>query len=404
MSAPGQTVGVSVFNDFLLDAHQLSRKSLSLAYCLGTLGSALLISRAGRLYDRFGGRWMTTLSSVMLAAVLFELSYSPMIARGCQLLLPSVPPQQVTFVVMIVSFFALRFFGQGMLTLSARNMVMEWFEQRRGMAMAVVGISVAFGFSGTPPFFEMLINWGGWQWAWRIVAVVVFGFAILTALFSRARPEDHGLAPDGPLGKSQRKTHPEAQAGRAFTLAEARRTYSFWLFALGAIMSGLVLTAFTFHVVSLFGKAGISRPEAVSIFIPAAFISVVFEFVGSWLSDFIKLKYLLMIQVAGIAILSFCLSFLQPGWPVYGAVLGMGMMQGMFGIVSGVAWPRFFGRTHLGAISGFATSLIVCGTAIGPYIFSAVEEQTGSYQPATLACGILAVLLLMASFRANRPA
>jgi OFA family oxalate/formate antiporter-like MFS transporter len=41
-------------------------------------------------------------------------------------------------------------------------------------------------------------------------------------------------------------------------------------------------------------------------------------------------------------------------------------MQGMFGIMANVTWPRFFGRGHLGAVAGFAMALNVAGTAVGP--------------------------------------
>ena len=42
-SAPGQTLGVSVFTESLLDVTGLSRVQLSNAYLMGTLGSGLLL-------------------------------------------------------------------------------------------------------------------------------------------------------------------------------------------------------------------------------------------------------------------------------------------------------------------------------------------------------------------------
>lgn len=69
-------------------------------------------------------------------------------------MLPDNYHLQVSFLVLTLGFFTMRFFGQGMLTLSSRNMVLEWFEQRRGMALAFIGTSVAFGFSMTPPLFN----------------------------------------------------------------------------------------------------------------------------------------------------------------------------------------------------------------------------------------------------------
>ncbi|WP_148080117.1 MFS transporter [Roseimaritima ulvae] len=402
-SAPGQTVGVSVFTDFLIEAHQLSRSWISFAYMAGTICSALLITRAGHWYDRVGGRWVSAFSAAMLALVLLGMSFSVTLADSVATVLPGSYRHHVSFGVLTVGFFAMRFFGQGMLTLSSRNMVLEWFEARRGMAMAVIGISVAFGFSITPPLFEWLIQRGGWSWAWQVIAAMVAGFSLLAFAFGRSRPEDHGLLPDGPFAKKDRKTHAETLSGRSFTLAEARRTYSFWVFTLSVVLSGLLLTAFSFHVVSIFSDAGMSRSQAVAIFVPAACVSVVVEFVGSWLSDFVRLKYLAMVQLVGILVLSLSLSFLNPGTAVVFVVLGMGLMQGLFGIISGVTWPRFYGRQHLGAISGFSTSIVVAGTAVGPYLFSVAHDRFGSYRAATVLCGVAALALLAASPRANRP-
>ncbi|WP_144057533.1 MFS transporter [Novipirellula maiorica] len=402
-SAPGQTVGVSVFTDFLIEAHQLSRSWISFSYLAGTIASAVLISRAGRLYDRFGGRWVSAASAAMLALVLTAMSFSAVIAQSAASMLPGTYRDHVSFAVLTLGFFAMRFFGQGMLTLSSRNMVLEWFEKRRGMALAFIGISVAFGFSATPPLFEWLIQQGGWSWAWQTIAVIVAVYALVAFCLGRSKPEDHGMLPDGPYAKRNRKTHAETMSGRQFTLSEARRTYSFWVFTLSVVLSGLLLTAFSFHVVSIFADAGMTRRQAVAIFLPAAGVSVVVEFIGSWLSDFVKLKYLAMVQLIGSLTLSLSLAFLGTGTSVVFVVVGMGLMQGMFGIISGVTWPRFYGRTHLGAISGFSTSIVVAGTAVGPYLFSVAHDQFGSYRAATLLCAAAALLLLATSPRADRP-
>ena len=53
MSAPGQTVGISVFTDFLIEDLKISRDNLSLAYLIGTLLSSLILTYAGKFYDKF---------------------------------------------------------------------------------------------------------------------------------------------------------------------------------------------------------------------------------------------------------------------------------------------------------------------------------------------------------------
>jgi len=80
MSIPGQTVGVSVFTDYLLESLELSRDQLSFAYMAGTIASSLLLPWAGRLYDRFGARVTAAGAGFCLALVLIAFSKSDILA------------------------------------------------------------------------------------------------------------------------------------------------------------------------------------------------------------------------------------------------------------------------------------------------------------------------------------
>ncbi len=64
---------------------------------------------------------------------------------------------------------------------------------------------------------------------------------------------------------------------------------------------------------------------------------------------------------------------------LYGCLLGL--MQGLNGVLQAGVYAYYFGRSHLGAISGFATTLMVAGTAFGPLLFAVGFEQVGSYAP-----------------------
>ena len=70
MSAPGQTIGVSVFTESLLAATRLSRVEFSNAYLIGTLCSGLMLPYAGAVIDRIGARRCVVLASVGLGVVL----------------------------------------------------------------------------------------------------------------------------------------------------------------------------------------------------------------------------------------------------------------------------------------------------------------------------------------------
>lgn len=404
MSVPGQTVGISVFTDFLIDELSIPRNYLSLAYLVGTIGSALLMTRAGKLYDRFGARAMGVVISILLGLVLVYLSFSARLTAGIRGLFSGSGSILIPFFVMAVGFFLVRFSGQGSLTLLSRNMVMEWFEKRRGFANAILGVSVSFGFSYSPRVLDALIKQFTWQGAWRVLAIIVgAGFALMVFIFFRNQPEDHGLVPDGAKKIKLRKVHAETTASRQYTLREAQKSYTFWIFTLSLMMSALVVTAFTFHVVSVFTSRGLSRVQAIGIFLPSSLVAVAFQFIGSWASDYIKLKYLLLIQVLGLILLCLGITFLSSGLPVIMVIAGLGINQGLFGVTGNVTWARFFGREHLGAISGFSTAWIVAGSAVGPYLFSLAHSGTGTYTIAVLISIVILAVLFFGAWKADRP-
>ena len=356
MSIPGQTIGVSVFTDFLLEALGLERLQLSLAFLVGTLAGAALLSPAGRLYDRWGARAVGVSAALVLALVLLNLSRLTSRAGGIG-----------AFVYIAVSFFVLRFAGQGVLTVVSRNMAMKWFDRRRGLANAFLGVATSFGFSYAPRLLDGFIETWGWRGAFKVQALLCAGFACFALLVYRDDPHRYGLVPDGRLRQSvpparRIKTHPE----RDYTLGEAVRTRVFWIHSLTLWLSAVAFTAFTFHVVSIFELSGMGREQAVGIFLPAAVVAVVLQALGSYLSDFLSLKVFCLVQLVGVVLASVGLFALGPGWSILLIILGKGMIQAMFSINVALAWPRYFGLAHVGAISGLAMAWATATPPVRP--------------------------------------
>jgi len=84
-------------------------------------------------------------------------------------------------------------------------------------------------------------------------------------------------------------------------------------------------------------------------------------------------------------------------------VAGNGLCGGLFGLLLQVTWPRFFGRLHLGAISGMNMSLVVFASAIGPFAYSQAFDTTGSYAWAGWPTLGIAVMLAGCAFWARNP-
>lgn len=402
MSIPGQTMGVSVFTDYLIDALQIGRTSLSLAYLFGTLISGLLITRAGKYYDKHGARIMAMGAGFMLGLMVIGLTKIDVVVNGITKVFDTNHREAIVFVLLVFGFLGIRFFGQGVLTMVSRNMVMKWFEKRRGFANAIMGVAVSFGFSYAPRLFNNMIDHSGWRNTWLHIGLVVgVGFVAFALIFFRDNAVDCGLSPDG----NYRKKNDEQQLKKhtkVFTLKQATKKYSFWVFNLAIALNALYVTALTFHVVSIFGEAGFDRSMAISIFLPASFVAVSFNFIGGWISDYIKLKYLLMINMAGIILSGFALIQLDSLKLAYFILIaGNGIMSGLFSVLNTVTWPRFFGIKHLGAISGYSMSWTVIASALGPYIFSLSLKYSGSYTIGILFCIMIAISLFVLSFKAN---
>jgi MFS transporter, OFA family, oxalate/formate antiporter len=167
-------------------------------------------------------------------------------------------------------------------------------------------------------------------------------------------------------------------------------------------LQALYVTAFTFHVISIFVINGYDHRSAITIFLPGSFVAVSFHFFGSWLSDYFRLKYFLLLQIVGMLLSMTAIIFLDQSPQVrLILILGNGIMSGMFGVLSAVTWPRFFGVKHLGAISGYAMSWMVIASAVGPFIFSLSQRYTGRYDMAAWFCIAIGLALFLLGLKAD---
>jgi predicted MFS family arabinose efflux permease len=193
---------------------------------------------------------------------------------------------------------------------------------------------------------------------------------------------------------TKKKTIGDAE--RDLTVKEARADLRYWVILASLGYWALFNTAFTFHVISIYGEIGLTADQAVSIFLPISIVSVLSRFLGSYLSDRISVKYILLVYTGALVLVSLSLSFLSYSFTSLVVVLFYGISGGLFGMLNIVTWPKLYGRKHFGAISGFAMSIVVAGSAIGPWLFSMVFRLSGSYRPAGFFGGAFATLLFLA--------
>ena len=399
-SIPGQTVGVSVFTDPVKDALGLTRNQFSNAYMFGTLLSAFFVSRAGVLFDRYGARYVAFFATVLLGIALLLFSISENISETIKQLI-KFDSWVVPFVLITILFFFIRFCGQGVLTMSSRNMIMIWFDKNRGKVNSISSIGVSLGFSSSPILINKLIDNHGWEMSWQIIAVSLFIFSFCIIQFYRNKPEDFNLKPDGYDKKA--KIIEVEKVETNFTLKEAKQTRAFWMIGLTLAFNSFFVTGFTFHVVSIFASQDYTKSQAIAVFLPISIIAITVSTLCNILSDYIHHKIYLYIMLASGVLASLGLMFLSSTIGVYLLITGLGILGGLFAVVNAVTWPRYYGRKYLGAITGKVMSFLVIASAIAPSLFSYCFTSFDSYSYISyITLGFL-LFLILGSIKVKNP-
>ena len=400
-SIPGQTIGVSVFTDPEKDALGLSRNQFSNAYMIGTICSSLVIGRAGVWFDKYGARYVAFFAAITLAVALMLCSWSVQMSTFVKSLL-NVDTWLVPFVIMASLFFVLRFSGQGVLTMASRNVIMIWFDKNRGKVNAISSVAISFGFSSSPLWVNALIESYSWQVTWQILAAALVVFSICILQFYKNKPEEHGLLPDGEIlvNEEESKNIPLA---KQYTAKEAQQTRAFWMYALILSFNSFFITGLTFHVVSVFASEGFPKDDAISIFLPASVVAVTISLIFNFLSDYLHLKLYLYLMILGGIMASVGFLFLSSSFGIPMLIGGFGVLGGFFAVLNAIVWPRFFGRTHLGAITGKVMSFLILGSALAPPIFSLCFSTFGSYRLLGYLGLVFLLFLAIGSVKANNP-
>jgi OFA family oxalate/formate antiporter-like MFS transporter len=396
MSAPGQTIGVSVFTESLLDVTGLSRIQFSNAYLIGTLASGLMLPWAGSMIDRRGVRRGVIWASLGLGAVLTFLSQVDHLAARVARL--GVSESLAAYGLLCIGFLGLRFSGQGMLTLVCRTMLGRWFERRRGLVSAIAGPFASFAFASSPLILAGWVSSSGWRGAWLEMAIVVgFGMAAFGWIFFRENPEECGLEMDGGPVAVRDSEEADDRVGprRDFTRAEAIRTAAFWVVTLGIANHAMVGTGIALHIVDLGAEAGLSEVESLRVFLPVTLISVPTGVVMGLAVDRVPMRFLIMAMMVGQVAMFGLAPHLGDSLLYVLCLAGWGFSSGFYGPLTVAALPNYFGGLHLGAIQGVMMMIIVIASALGPALLAAFKAIHGSYAPGLHMLALLPVALFV---------
>jgi MFS family permease len=373
---PGQTVGVALFLDPMMADLQLARPEISFLYSLGTLLGILPTPLVGQWIDRRGPRVAVTIFTTLLAAT----------CLGMRLVNSSFG--------LLLGFTALRGLAVGGLSLVSYHIVNLWFVRRRGVAAGIAGLGMALGSMFFPLVITPVITGYGWQTAYGLVGIWIAATMVpVGAALYRERPESFGLQPDLQRQKDDSAVLPVSEV--ALSLKQAQRTRIFWLVTLASVLSNAIGTGLLLHHYSLMGEQGLDTVAAGAIFIPLATVQAIATLATSILCDIVEPLVLLRIGLSCLALAAFSAVLPNTYVWMYGVLLGLAL--GMLNAIAVVAYARYFGRAHLGAIRGFGFTLGVIGAAVGPLPLAWSKDLLGSYAPGVFSFAILPIVLAVSA-------
>jgi MFS family permease len=159
----------------------ITRSRIALLYLFATVASSTMLPLVGKLVDRVGAR-------VAVGFVAGGLGAACMFTSAAN-----------SSLALLVSFWALRFFGQGSMMLVAQYVINQWWVERRGLAMGIGGSLMSLGMLGlVAPCTRLTVAHDGWRASYRRMAYVELLVMLPIGLvFYRAAPEVFGLLPDG---------------------------------------------------------------------------------------------------------------------------------------------------------------------------------------------------------------
>ncbi|MFP4144595.1 MAG: MFS transporter [Phycisphaeraceae bacterium] len=386
-AAPVSPPGMAPFVDPMLEAMDLSRSRFALAYMAGTLLAGVMTMFAGRWVDRLGVRRICTFAFLLLGGSLCLLGVADLlveaaVGRGIAGVSAFWP-----IALLGAGFFAARLLGLGLVMTAVRVMVIRWFVRKRNLVVAINGAAIALSFTALPALLIYPVEAIGWRQTWLAMgALFGTGFSVLAWAFFRDSPADAGLADDDTdpgAALSGRKAIPD---GPDHTAGEALRTRAFWAFSGGLVLNCIVGTGVAFHLASLGTRAGLEKEFAMSLLLLGSVVNLAVTAGVALAGQRVTPRHLLWGLVAGLAIDLAGLLMLETSWGWAALVVGSGIHWACFAFLLAVPWPRYFGRAHVGTISGLATGIMMVSTALGPYVFGLSADYAGDYQTVLIAC------------------
>ena len=375
----GQTFFISIWGAEIRAEFNLTHGGFGLIYMIATLASALTLPFVGRLVDVISVARCTMLVIVTLAAAAALMSFAN------------------SLVVLVLSIYLLRLFGQGMMTHTAITAIGRWYAQNRGKAVSVVTIGHQFSEALAPAVFVAIAAVVGWRSSWLVAAgmlLVVALPAIVLLMRVERIPRSKAAADSQSL-----------EQGRQWTRAEVMRDPLFWKAGIGIFAPPFIGTSIFFHQDYLIELNGWDRWQYDASFAVMAVVTVVMSLITGVAIDRFSAVRLLPSFMIPLGFACWVLGSFSAPAAIFVFMILLGLSYGITSTLFGAIWPEVYGIRHLGGIRAITVSLMVFMSAAGPGATGLLIDLGVPFKTQLIYIGVFcfaSVLVMLSSSRGYR--
>ncbi len=361
-----------------------SRGSLSLVFFLNMAFYAFSLIVAGRLYDRYGPKWVICISTVLLSTGFMLTAFITSLWQ---------------FFVFYGVVAAMGLGGPSVSLMAA--ITSKWFERLRGLAISIALTGSSLGQFALVPLITIITLRHGWRVSYLSIGLVMLVVNIILAvLVMRGDPGDLGQRPFGYRGKKEGGADKHGASGtglRDLGLRDAMHSRSFWLFSTVMFICGSGDFLVATHLIPLVTDHGISAVTAGHMLALFGLMSLAGLLVAGPVSDLIGNK----IPIAVTFLLRFFLFLLVLRYQTLGSFYVFALLFGFTLLITApltaTLMGRLYGFSHVGLITGCITTIHHVGGGFWAYMGGLIFDQTGSYQLAFVLSAIMALAAFFSS-------
>ena len=344
------------------------RASISLGFFMNMVFFALTLSIAGRLYDRYGPKWLILVSTLLLS-----------IGYGCISFINSLWEFHLYYGVLA----AVGMGGASVPLIAA--LMSKWFQKNRGLVISLALSGNCIGQFVLVPIFSNAVLKFGWRASYLIIALIIFLFnTTLALLVIRGDPADLGLKPFGCGSSTGSRTEDQpghsAAAEKDLSLQQAMGKTSFWLFLLVMFVCGSGDFLVAAHLVPMVTDVNISASVAANMLAWCGLLSMGGILIAGPVSDLIGNKIPMALTFALRLVLFVLITSHQSLVSFYIFALAFGFTFLITAPLTTTLVGKLYGYSYVGLISGFITMVHHLGGGFWAYMGGVIFDKTGSYQ------------------------